>query len=195
MKSLPLTVLAFAVLTGSVRGDAGPAFLKNLDTRGASVRFDNLKDYPAFDFYLEYQQRGDGAPRSHMVRVRSAEVIKVEGLWGEMYLLAVPHAQAAALLSKGISVSPSNTNSLRSEALEGTHSGAGYLVPYRVRIENDKLDVAMQSAEWLPGEWAVGWFKRLLCFAVPIAFCVALGWFGVRIAQRLFPAKPARPSV
>lgn len=194
MKSLPLVVLAFGALAGSVRGDAGLPFLKDLDSRGAtSVRFDNLAEYPSFDFFLKYQQRISGAPSTHIVRVRSGEVFKQEGVGGEMYLLAVPHGQATPPPTKPITEPLSNC--LKSERLEGTYTGAGYLVPYRVRIENDKLEVAMQSSEWLPGDWSLWWLQRLLCIAVPIAFCVALGWLGTRFARRLFPAKHPRPSV
>jgi hypothetical protein len=190
MKSLPLVILACGVLTGSVRGDAAPPFLRDVTYRGStSVRFDNLKDYPSFDFFLKYERRTRGASSSHVMPVRSAAVIELEGdVGGEMYLLAVPHGQAAPQPRKPLTELPSYC--LKSERLQGIDSGAGYLVPYRVRIENDKLEVAMQSIKWLPGDWLVWWLKRLPCIAVPIAFCLALGWLGARIARRLFPAKP-----
>jgi hypothetical protein len=78
---------------------------------------------------------------------------------------------------------------------DGIHAGSGYLIPYRVQIEGDNLEVTMQPSEWQPGAWSLNLLKSLPCVLVPVIFAVVLGWFGARIARRLFPPKPARPTV
>jgi hypothetical protein len=83
---------------------------------------------------------------------------------------------------------------LQSNPLEGTNAGSGYLVPYKVEIDDGKLTALMQPGELLPVEWSVWWLKRLPCIAVPVAFCAVLGWLGARIARQMFPPKPA-PTV
>ena len=197
MKSLSLVVVVLLVPVGLVRGDIGPG---PRDEKFPAMRFENLADYPDFDFYLTYAH-GPGNPYGspHLSRIRSGETFRQfegSGRNGGAMLLAVPKGKPPPSVARDRDwfekVPPGY---LRSTLLEGTHLGEGYLVPYRVRIDKDKLEVTMQTPEIQPGEMTVSWLKRLPWIAVPVVLCVALAWLGVRMARRLFPPKgDASPS-
>ncbi len=46
-----LVVLVFVLAAGAAQADAGPAFLS--EQTYPAMRFENLGDYPAYDFYLK----------------------------------------------------------------------------------------------------------------------------------------------
>lgn len=193
MKLLWLTILLLLVPVGVIRGDVGPpGFVR--DERFPAIRFDNLADYPQFDFYLLYTL-GPGNPYGspHRTRVHSGETVRRfegKGRKGNAMLLAVSHGQQPPPLVSGSDwFESAPPGCLRSASLEGTYLGEEYLVSYRVRIDKDKLEATMQTTEAQPVEMTVSWLKRLPCIAVPLAFCLALAWLGARMARRLFPAK------
>ena len=110
-----------------------------------------------------------------------------------MFLLAVPRGQQPSYGKNDPSwLHQTPADCLQSKPLEGAYTGVGYLVPYRVQIQDGKMEVAMQPNELHTGELTVSWLERLLFILVPVAFCAALGWVGARMARRLFPSKPAR---
>jgi hypothetical protein len=164
-----------------------------------ALRFDNLADYPQFDFYLKYA-RGPGSPYAspHLVPVQSGEAVRVtegSGRTTQFFLLAVPHGEKPPAPRAGPDwLREVPAGCLQSGPLQGIGLGAGYLVPYRVSIADGALDAVMQPAEWLAGEWSLWWLKRLPCVLVPLAFCAALAWLGVRVAVRLLAPRPARPA-
>ena len=196
-KWFPLVLLALLV-PSVVRGDVGPAFLR--DAYFPALRFDNLADYPQYDFYLLYAH-GPGNPYAspYINPVHSGEVLRQfegRGRIGGARLVAVPQGQNALFIatSERILNGKAPPGCLLSATLHGIHLGESYLVPYRVHIEDDKLEVSMQPAERQPAETAFLWLKRLPCIAVPLAFCAALGWLGARMARRLFPPKSRSSS-
>lgn len=188
-----IVVLAFLAPLGVVRGDAGLPIFVNEDF--PAMRFDNLADYPDFDFYLKYAHGpGNPAASPHITPVQSGEPLRSfegKGRIGGAWLLAVPRGQRPPTVRSDLDwLTETPAGCLQSVSLEGIHLGAGYLVPYRVHIQDGELEATMQSAEWLPLGWVVSRLPWLLCLLVPIAFCVVLGWLGARIARRLFPRKP-----
>jgi hypothetical protein len=191
-----VVVLALLVPFDVVRGDVAP---RRIDEKFPAMRFDNLADYPDFDFYLLYYH-GQGNPyvSPHLMRVQSGETFRdFEGKRrnGGAYLLAVPHGKPLPPMAGEMDrLGKKPTGYLRSAPLDGVYAGSGYLIPYRVQIEGNKLEVTMQLSEWQPGARPVGMLKSLPCVLVLVAYCVVLGWFGARIARRLFPPKPARPA-
>jgi hypothetical protein len=188
-----MLALALVVPVGTVRGDAAPSFLT--EETFPPMRFDNLEDYPEFDFYLKYAHgRGNLVGSPFITQVQSGEAIyhfEGSGRNGGAYLLAVPRGQKPPPLRKDhdwlIEVP---AGCFQSAPLKGSFSEDGYLVPYQVKIEDGKLEVMMQPKEWLPGAWSILWLKRLPCILVLLAFCVATGWLVARIARRLFPYSP-----
>jgi hypothetical protein len=195
---ITIVVLALVGSVSAVQADAGLPILRVVDDRGSvTLRFDNLAEYPDYDFYLKYGEGpGDPDASPHLVAIRSGEPIQPfhGSRWRtDVYLLAVPHGQKQPVVSPGYSwMVEAPPGCLQSDGLEGTYEGSGYLVPYRVRIGAGVLEVNRQPTEWLPSEWSLWWLKRLPCIAVPVAFCAALGWLGARIARRMFPPRPAR---
>jgi hypothetical protein len=193
----PLAMLALLV-PAVVCGDVGPAFLQ--DASFPALRFDNLADYPQYDFYLLYAHgRGNPYTSPYITPVHSGEVLRQfegRGRIGGARLAAVPRGQNALYLAteERVLLGKAPPGCFLSAPLGGVHLGESYLVPYRLHIEDDKLEVTMQSAESQPAETAFLWLKRLPCIAVPVAFCAALGWLGARMARRLFPPKPSRPA-
>jgi|SRR5579871_2250079 len=189
-----LVILAIFGSTGIVHGDAG--FPSLIDEGSVTLRFENLADYPAYDFYLKYGE-GPGNPYAdlHQIRIVPGEVIrpfKGTGRRTSVYLLAVPQGQKPPAPTGG-NLSAAPDGCLQSGPLDGTYFGSGYLVPYRVRIADGKLDVTMQPREWLAGEWSLWWLKFLPCFVVPLAFCAALLGMVILIARRLRSPRPAQP--
>jgi hypothetical protein len=181
-----LAILAPILPVGRVRGDVGPSFLKN--EHFPALRFDNLADYPDFDFYLKYA-RGPGNPYGspYLAQVRSGEVFhQFEGSGRkaqEVFLLAVPRGQHPPSPQRGHEwLMEAPPGCLQSSPLDGTNVEAGYLVRYRVQVQDGRLEVAKQGTDWLLGEWLLQW---LPCFVVPLAACLAAAWLGVRIARRL----------
>jgi hypothetical protein len=194
-----LIIVAFFVLAGRAYGDVGPAFLSD-EGNFPGRRFDNLADYPQFDFYVLYAHgRGNPFASPRLARVQSGQTLQLEGggRIGGAQLLAVPHGERPPAVwdNSKDAWSKAPPGCLQSTYLDGVHLGEGYLVPYHVRIEGDKLEVTAQPTEWQPIGWTKVWLKRLPCIAVPLAFCAALGWLGARLARRLFPPKPASSGV
>jgi hypothetical protein len=189
---IAMIVLFCFVPVGTVRGDLGPPTVVTFPT----MRFDNLADYPDFDFFLKYCY-GPGNPYGspYLTPIRAGEVFRLKGGPGrrtEVFLLAVPRGQQPPVGKDGPdSLWETPAGCLQSAPLDGTYAERGWLVPYRVHIENGKLEAAMQPGEWLAGEWSSSWLQRLPYILVPVALCAALGWLGVRLARRLFPPKQA----
>jgi hypothetical protein len=181
-----LIVLVFLLPAGAARGDVGPAFLQ--DATYPAMRFDNLSDYPDFDFYLKYGHARGNPYAGHLGTVRSGDPFREfegTGRKTEVYLLAVPHGRKPP--------PPRNDHAwftevpegcLQSAPLEGTNQEAGALVSYRVRIQDGKLEVTRQSMEWEPGEWVLA-RPIFSCFSIHVAVvCVIVVWFGVRFLRR-----------
>jgi predicted RNA binding protein YcfA (HicA-like mRNA interferase family) len=178
-----MAVLLAVLSADTARGDMGPSFLKN--ETFPVLRFDNLADYPDFDFYLLYG-RGTGNPiNPHLTRTQSGEPIREfegEGRIGPTVLLAVPRGQqppSPKEQEEWFREAPPGC--LQSTSLDGVHAGAGYLVSYSVRVQDGRLEVTRLATEWLPGPWLLRWFP---CFVVPLAACLAAAWLGVRLARR-----------
>jgi hypothetical protein len=161
------------------------------------MRFENLGDYPEFDFYLMYGYgSGNPAASPHLFPVRSGEPFRhpeTNGRKGSAVLFAVPHGRQPPAVSRehDFFSEKMTPDCLRSSMLEGTSLGKVYLVPYRVRIDEGKLQVTMLSPEIQPVAMTLLWLELLLWIAVPVAFCVALGWLAVRIARRLLKGSPS----
>src|SRR5262249_53038095 len=94
-------VLVYFALVSSVRGDLGPPIIIKFPT----MRFDNLADYPDFDFFLKYGF-GNGNPYAspHLIPIRSGEAFRLEGgprRRTEIVLLAVPRGRQPPSLKDG----------------------------------------------------------------------------------------------
>lgn len=189
---LTVVILALLMTAGIVRGDAAPAFLKSSDERFPEMRFDNLADYPEYDFYLlYYHSRGNPSP--HVMRIQSGEVIRHfegNGRNGGAYLLAVAQGKS---LPPRVEHYGKPEGYLRSAPLDGAHRNPDTLFTYRVQIIDGQLIVVMQSSEAQWGARLLRWLEALPCVLVPLALCVLAGWLGVRVARRVFPPKPAGP--
>jgi hypothetical protein len=186
-----LILLAFLLPAGAARGDVGPAFLQ--DATYPAMRFDNLSDYPAYDFYLKYGHgRGNPYASPHLGAVRSGEPFRNfegTGRTTPVVLLAVPHGQTPPPLREHPDwYDKAPEGCLQSAHLEGVHEGAGALVPYRVRIQDGKLEVTRQPTEWEPREWVL---QRPFSSVGLAAVCVLVVWFGVRFLRRAQRARAA----
>jgi hypothetical protein len=193
MKSLSLVGLFFLSAVGLIEGDVAPRFLVP-DEKFPAMRFENLTDYPQFDFYLMYAH-GSGNPYAtgYVSRVESGVAFrqfKGKGRIGGAKLLAVSKGASPpdVFEDRGWFHEPPS-GCLCSEPLEGSHFGEGYLVSYRVKLDKEKLEVTMQTAEIQPFEATIQWMKSLSCFAVPLAFVGAVAWIGLRMVRRLFARK------
>lgn len=193
-----VVMLALLLWASVVRADVAPSFVKEMgDSGSVTLRFDNLADYPDYDFYLKYGA-GNGNPYAgpHLVPVHAGEAVRAfdgSRRRTEIYLLAVPRGQQQPAVSPSHDwITQVPPGCLQSARLDGTYAGSGYLVPYDVRIGDGALEAIAQPSELLPVEWSSWWLKQLPCIAVPIAFCAVLGWLGARIAHRMFPPKSAR---
>jgi hypothetical protein len=148
-----LSALAVVILlAGPARADIG---FGPRPTLNIQVRFENLEDYPRYDFYLKYGL-GTGNPSGffHLTRVHPATLTLLEGNGSrmtEVYLLAAPRGQSVSppqgqMDNKWLTEAPSGA--LRSTPLP-THSPGttlseglnGYSLDYRVHIEGDHLEV------------------------------------------------------
>ena len=187
---LLLGILALFTLSGPVHSDVLPNFLRE-DRSLPAMLFENLADYPAFDFYLKYAVgRGNPYASPHLIPVRPGETLRRlegRGRIGEVYLLAAPHGQPSPPVPDASTWSKIPEGCLQSAPLEGVYGGEDAVVTYRVRMEDDKLEVTMQP----PLPWARSSLQRLPWIAVSLALCAALAWLGVRLARRLFPPKSA----
>lgn len=189
MKYFWIALAFLLVPLGFARGDAAPHFF--IDQHFPAMRFDNLTDYPQFDFYLLYAH-GSGNPYAslHCTRIRAGETItqfEGKGRKGGARLLAVPHGRnPPSVANDRIWFEPASPDYLRSDPLDGTHLGEDHLIFYRVEVNKDKLEVKIHKMETQPIKEMVVWSKSLLCLAVPIGFCLASAWLGIRFVRRLF---------
>lgn len=148
--------------------DIGP--YRPLDIR---VRFENLADYPAYDFYLKYGLgRGNPYVSLHLTRAESGAERRLEGEGNwmtEVYLLAVPHGQQPPPAppvgtEKGrewLEEVPSGA--LQSDPLPGKTPGsrlsggkARKPVSYRVRIDGGRLQVDCTDEQTIEGNNPAG---------------------------------------
>ncbi len=139
----------------------------------------------AYDFYLKYAHgRGNPYASPHLSAVRSGEAFRSfegNGRTTPVVLLAVPHGQKPPPLETNPSwLEKAPEGCLQSAHLEGIDEGAGALVPYRVRIQDGKLEVTRQPTEWEPGQWVL---QRPITSVFLAAVCVLVVWFGVRLAR------------
>ncbi len=173
MKNRFQLVVAVAVLVVHAvpivaRADAGFGFRRDLNFR---VRFENLDDYPAYDFYLKFSL-GAGTPYAspHLTKVNSGRPTQLQGQGNrltEVYLLAVPHGQEVGrpptVADGGKWLSDIPSGGLQSDSLPGdkaqtelTGEFDGFTCSYRVRIEGNNLAVTWVGAEAPPSE-ALTW--------------------------------------
>lgn len=154
-------------------------------------RFENLRDYPDFDFYLAYDRgprRGDRT--AHVTRVVSETITRLEGRGpnlSDVYFLAVP---------RGIPP-PSWNPAYRPPAPEPTpgvlcsapvvsynalwdNTFVGYVLRFRVSIEDGKLEVTRLPPSVRPLEWAL---SRLPAALPWMAFGAGLLLAGVLISR------------
>jgi len=172
-------LLALAVLvlgTSALWADMGPP-----RTVRIKLDFENLADYPGYDFYLEYGLgHGDPAASPHLARVAPEAVVSLEGAgrFSGVSLIAVPHGQAEPPLPKSehdqeyqewLKSLPAGTLHAPLKGIEND-----YKFTYRVAIDGDHLS-AVQTASHLSQS---DWFLANLCLIVPAiaisAFCALI---------------------
>jgi hypothetical protein len=194
-----LTVLVLLGPAAGVRGDAAPGPFEWSRDFDPQLRFENLADYPDFDFYLSYG-RGGGKPRRgrYLTPVTSGVTVRLEGTGKrltEVFLIAVPHGQKPPTpredrdwLSKGA------PGVLQSHALDGVEhnwsiadENDGYVLRYSVSIKDGRLVTSSLPRELLFWEWVRG---RLPYLLVGLALFLVVAWVGIWVLRRLRRRKP-----
>src|SRR5215472_4437469 len=93
------TLMVLALLGGAtgVQADMAPGPFDWSRDYDPQLRFENLADYPDFDFYLKYgRSRGNPGRDPHLTRVTSAVTVRLEGSGRRItsiFLIAVPCGQ------------------------------------------------------------------------------------------------------
>ncbi len=176
--------LALAFLGTSVRGDMAPRIFPegNLDIH---VMFENLGDYPEYDFYLKYGL-GPGRPPAlqyYLTPMVAATPIRLEGRGSSMtavFLCAVPRGKR---LPDPPDWRDTKTDWLRSPPEDGLQSEAlptgmengmvsahedGHQIVYRISIEGKRLRTIL-VADTVPGRsaWLAG-IGLSVTLAIPV---------------------------
>jgi hypothetical protein len=184
-----LCVLAVFLVSGTrVWADAGIFPQQDVTPR---FRFENLAEYPDFDFYLKYGH-GSGNPsaRPFLTKVNSATTVTLEGKGPRVtpvVLVAVPHGRQAPQPGRDTDwVAKSEDGIVQSGSLDWSE---GSVALYRVKLDQDRLEPTPAGSEVLPLEWAAG----NLCITIPagIALSLACVVTGIWIVRRKWRAVPA----
>lgn len=145
------------------------------------ICFENLDDYPNYDFYLRYgrSSRNPYADRSTLTRLSSGipAYLRGEGARiSDVYLLVVPSGQEPIHSKAGTDL---GVGMMQSRPLEGLEPGSGitgqcngYCLSYRVRIQDDTVHVVKVSSELIPMDWVVGHLCSIIAAVVISGFFV-----------------------
>ncbi len=128
------------------------------------VQFENLNDYPRYDFFLHYRldpDRRDGS--GHTTQVFPGNPTLLEGTnirsLSEVYLVAKPHMNPVPPALQGVNDRDWPTSTVQSAALPGNQGASqlsleadGYSLSYRVYMEGDQIEVTRVSEE-APTHW------------------------------------------
>jgi len=191
---IALTAAAFLALVGPLRADAGfglfrPAHLE------IHVRFENLDEFPGYDFYLKYGLSPgnpyalvlDKVPRETAFGVSNHRVMPIT----PVHLLAVPRGQEVAQPPRpaGDWLTEVPGNGMQSPPL--TASAAETLlsadfhqaeVVYRIRIDGNRLEAVWVATH----ESKTG---GLVCIGVALSTSVTAAFF---LWRRYRPGRSAR---
>ena len=149
----------------------------NIDIR---VRFENLDEYPNFDFYLKYEL----GYAMYLTKVESNKMIRLEGVGtrvSDVYLMAIPRGQVADPHKHR--EYPDKDNWLRTPQKGALQSPGfpevfnGHEIDYRVQIEDNQLYVIWVKSRtpWFPHEATDQ--LALLCVGFSLsAFFIAAGF-------------------
>jgi hypothetical protein len=204
MRSQLILVLAgvFCTVVPSVRGDnyfvtmfpasQGEAYFYPERNLHIQLCFENLDDYPEYDFYLKYgRSQRDPLRKLYLTRVTSGEFVRLEGEGLQLtpvYLLAVPQGKQPAQPGKhcwkghhrhaeGWLQFPKLAGALQSAPLTGPDPGnphvigvEGSRVVYRVAIDGDQLEATRVYVE-LQGKDPL---LRLVVIAVGVGVSLGL---------------------
>jgi hypothetical protein len=167
-RAIPFVLAIHLVWGTQAWADAGPP-QQDVTPR---FRFENLADYPDFDFYLKYGH-GPGNPGASpfLTKVTHATTVPLEGKgWRvtPVVLVAVPHGQSAPLPNRDTEwFAKSEGGVLQSDPLEWSN---GFVALYRISVDQGRLQVTRTGSEWLPVEWTAG----NLCIALPAGVALSL---------------------
>jgi hypothetical protein len=194
-RSRLVSVLALFVgftISGRACADAG----FGSTTIDLTLTFQNLADYPDYDFYLKYG-RSNGNPRSKFfltkVEPNSPTRLAGEGRHRtDIYLLAMPRGQRISVPENGqadwLSAVPSN--GLQSTPLKGSPAGDALgndsAATYQVKINASQLEVKCTEAKSTAsheGAWILA-VLGVICAAVPIAAGVVVVLLIVRSKRK-----------
>jgi hypothetical protein len=186
-RTIPLVLAIILVWCNRGLADAG------LPQPGVTprFRFENLADYPDYDFYLKYGH-GSGNPYASqfVTKVNPATTVALEGNGSRVtpvVLLAVPHGRltpepAGASVATSW-VAKSEDGVLQSDPMDWSN---GSVALYRVKLDQDRLQVTASGSELLPLEWAAG----NICITLPVGVALSLAcilagiWFVLRMRGR-----------
>lgn len=154
----------------------------------AIVQFNNIDEYPDYDFYLKYRHRDKG-PKLDKVESGKEMVLAPGYVFGEVFLIAVPRGQALVAPKEGtqewlLDAPDGGLQSNRLEGKEGAPLKTGYAVAYRVQVKDGRLHIHCVDTHLDLGSAAAPY----LCVAMPIAFLlspIAIAVFAIYMARRL----------
>jgi hypothetical protein len=155
----------WCALTASARADVGFAPRFDLDLH---VCFENLDDYPEYDFYLKYGL-SRGRPLPHLLPMRSGVMTKLEGQGDRFtgaFLLAMPRGTPAPVPADEKdwlhTVPP---GAIQSGLLREVSEGIGSIeTTYRVRIDGNRLVVEHVGSRSLGSR--ICWVGGGICLGV-----------------------------
>jgi hypothetical protein len=192
MRSLSTCVLLIAALLSSVsavRADMGPSFPGNSDII-LEVRFDNLGDYPDYDFYLSCPH-GWGNPNSltKLTAGESSQLKSDNRHSSPIYLVVVPSGKVPPrqVTDDSDRVRKTIPGSLQSSSLGIGDSADGYTCLFHVTIEGDTLIVSPVSRKLAPTLWLR---SNIGCVFFGLALSAVGIWLGLRLARKLAPKVP-----
>ena len=193
---IALTVAAFLALAGPLRADMGFFPAAHLDIQ---IRFENLDEYPGYDFYVRYGQGGSWLVMANVLPSKPVHV------WNHrvapitpVYLLAVPRGQEVSQLSRptGDRLTDVPANGRQSAPLTASESGTLLSadfdkaeVVYRIGMEGNRLEAVWVATH----ESKTG---GLVCIGVALSTSMTAAFFLWRRYRRGRSARlpaPAKP--
>jgi hypothetical protein len=156
------------------------------------VRFENLDDYPDFDFYLKYGLSNGNVYRKHtLTKLASGVATRLEGeghYLTRVYLVAVPRGKAPPAipdLNEDDSGWHERTapGTIQSPPLAVSAEDSGYICPYRATLEGKVLGATALPLED-PPEVRARTRLGFICVGLALSAVVAV-WLGLRLARRL----------